>query len=181
MAEIHDLRSNEDQEKILASINERLDRLRAAPLPTEPAKAISSNMTREEMDAKLEAAEARNSAHYIDLQHKIEGLTAAITGERGVLAEMRDLREENKATLLQARQEGQFTRWTLFGIALAIIGTFIAVLAFGGDQFGSGKELGGSLSTLEAKIDQLQADRTASVAEPSPPAEQPPAAPPKGK
>jgi hypothetical protein len=122
-----------------------------ATLPGASAEPSLVGMTREEMDAKLEAVEARNEARYIDLQHKIGGLTAAITGDRGVLAEMTAMKADNKAT-----------RWTVIGTGIAVIGALIGILAFGGDQFGSGKELGASLSALETKIDQLQTGRTPS-------------------
>jgi len=112
-------------------------------------------MTREEMDAKLEAVEARTEAKIAEVNASIQRLADAIIGDRGLISEVRELKVSNKESIAQARSEGQFTRWTLFGIALAIIGTFIAVLAFGGDQFGAGKELGSSITNIESKVDAL--------------------------
>lgn len=104
-------------------------------------------MTREEIQAKLEAVEARSDT-------KFEKINASIEKVAGIVER---LSEEVQRTSYQARADNQFTRWTLAGIALAIIGTFIAVLAFGGDQFGAGRELGGSLSQIEAKMDRIEA------------------------
>lgn len=142
----------------------------AKPLQGAVADATSLDMTREELDAKLEAAEARSETRFTDLHHQIAALTNAITGDRGVLAEIREMKADNATTRILARQEGQFTRWTLFGIAVAIIGSFIAIVAFGGDQLGAGRELGAAIASIEAKLESQSKVAPPEPAAPSQPA-----------
>jgi hypothetical protein len=116
------------------------------------ADDMSNAMTREEIDAKLSAVEARTETRFVELNAKIDRLAdnfaSAITGDRGVLAEMKELRSDNKAT-----------RWavvgTVIGTGIAVIAALIGILAFAGDQFGAGRELGVSLAELSEKIDRV--------------------------
>lgn len=82
-----------------------------------------SDPTREEIDAKLVAAEARAETRFIELSGKIDRLTdlvttsvGQLTGEVGrVRSEMRDVKDDNKNT-----------RWT---IVITVIVTILAALA----------------------------------------------------
>ena len=150
-----------------APINTRRPRSTASAAPVaatglqrKAPRSTSDDMTREEMDAKLDAthqridaSEARIETRFVELGSKIDTLSTAITGERGVLSEMRDLRADNKSTRLTIIATGVAT-------VVSIIAALISVLAFGGDQFSAGRDLGGSLGQLDAKMNRIEAGQT---------------------
>lgn len=86
-------------------------------LPPAAAKGtpMSDHPTHRELDAKLEAVEARAQTHFAELRNDIKNLTSAITGEHGVVAQMRDIKADNKNTRVT--------------IAITVIGATLAALA----------------------------------------------------
>jgi hypothetical protein len=56
-------------------------------------------MTREEIEAKLEAVEARTETRFVELSGKIDRLGEILTGGRGVLAQMAALRTDTFAQM----------------------------------------------------------------------------------
>ena len=63
-------------------------------------------MTREETEARLEAAEARSETRFVELSGKIDRLGEIITGDHGLIAQVNSLRSESKA-------DNKVTRWTV--------------------------------------------------------------------
>jgi methyl coenzyme M reductase beta subunit len=76
-------------------------------------------MTREEMDARLEAAEARSETRFVELSGKLDRLGEILTGDHGVLSQMNSLRVEVKA-------DYKATRWT---IMITMISSILAAAA----------------------------------------------------
>ena len=70
-------------------------------------------MTREEIEAKLEAVEARTETRFVELSGKIDRLGEILTGERGVLAEMAALRMDTFAQMTALKADNSTTRWTV--------------------------------------------------------------------
>jgi hypothetical protein len=62
-------------------------------------------MTREEIEAKLEAVEARTETRFVELSGKIDRLGEILTGERGVLAQMAALRTDIFAQMAALRTD----------------------------------------------------------------------------
>ena len=98
---------------------------------------MSDTLTREEHDAKLEAAEARTDARFAGLR----GEFAELRGEFGELrGELGELRGELRAVDGKlATLPNTFTVVTaILGTGLAIFAGVLATLAFGGGLFGQG-------------------------------------------
>ncbi len=76
-------------------------------------------MTREEMDARLEAVEARSETRFVELSGKLDRLGEILTGDHGVIAQMNSLRAENRA-------DNKATRWT---IMITTISSILAAAA----------------------------------------------------
>jgi hypothetical protein len=76
-------------------------------------------MTREEMDARLEAVEARTETRFVEVSGKLDRLSEILTGDHGVIEQMNSLRAENKA-------DNRATRWT---IMITMISSILAAAA----------------------------------------------------
>ncbi|MGR4866432.1 hypothetical protein [Caulobacter sp. LARHSG274] len=76
-------------------------------------------MTREEMDARLEAAEARSETRFVELNSKLDRLGEILTGDQGFIAQMNALKAENKA-------DNKATRWT---VVITMITSILAAAA----------------------------------------------------
>lgn len=100
-----------------------------ADLHPESTPATSTDMTREEMDAKLQAAEARIEA----TEHRID---AALTR-------------------MEARISHLPSTWAMIGTtftaSVAIVGLILGVLAFGGDRFDGGVQLASTSAETAAR------------------------------
>ena len=149
------------------SIGPRTEAQKLKPLRRDSSSSTLEDMTREEIEAKLEAVEARSDTKFEKINASVERVAEIV--ERLALDVQR--------TSEQARADSLFTRWTLAGIALAIVGTFIGVLAFGGDQFGAGRDMGSALAALDAKMDRIEASQADAAK--SPQAKPPPITAPK--
>lgn len=103
-----------------------------------------AEMTREEIDAKIAASEARNAT----------GLERAMGEVRTEFAALR-----GAIQTLDAKVSALPGRWELaafiIGTAIALFAAILSVLAFGGDNFSVGRDVGEQLGTLSAKIDGL--------------------------
>jgi hypothetical protein len=82
-------------------------------------------MTREEIEAKLEAVEARTETRFVELSGKIDRLGEILTGERGVLVEMA-LRMDTFAQMTALKADNRTTRWT---VAVTMITSVLAAAA----------------------------------------------------
>jgi hypothetical protein len=76
--------------------------------------------TREEIDAKLGAVEARAETRFVELSSKIDRLADSVTAlNTGVTGQLADVRRE-------ARAENLFTRWT---VVIAVVTSLIGAVA----------------------------------------------------
>lgn len=128
------------------------------------------DMTRDELDARMEAMEARSDARFERLFAELRASNAELRSEiqtstaesRGSYAELRgdirSLRVDMNARIdaLAARSVDKVTAAGLLAAAVALI---FSLVAYGGDQFGAGREVSTAIAALDAKIDRIGADR----------------------
>lgn len=104
-----------------------------------------SDMTREEIDAKIAASEARTET---GLERAIGEVRAEFTALRGDIRELK-ASSAGKGTVIITGVTSVIT------ILLGLASLLYAMLAYGGDRFDSGRELGGQLAEVNAKLDKL--------------------------
>lgn len=127
------------------------------------------DMTREELDSKLEALEARSDA-------KFERMFAHMqTSHADLRAELR-VELQGLSAKIDALAARSVDKVTAAGLLVGAIALIFSMIAFGGDQFGAGREVGVAIAALDAKIDRLQASSPSPAVTPAP---SPPAAAPK--
>lgn len=118
-------------------------------------------MTREELDAKLEALEARSDAKFermfAHMQTSFAELRAELQTSNGALSA--------KIDTLAARSVDKITA---AGLLLAAIALVFAMIAFGGDQFSAGREVSTAIAALDARIDHMR-DSLPAASSPSAP------------
>ena len=123
------------------------------------------SMTREEIDAKhraiearIEASEARLSSSLADIRADLRSTTSEIA------ASIRVLDGEIAASIrvLDGKIAGLPSRWTLFSTVftgvLTIVAGILAAMALAGDRFDTGLDLGGQMFETKQTVDQLSAD-----------------------
>ena len=79
-------------------------------------------MTREEMDARLEAVEARSETRYVEINSKLDQLRDALIGDHGFFKQMSELKIEVNAL----KADNKTTRWT---IVISLITSIMAATA----------------------------------------------------
>ena len=97
---------------------------------TSPKSPLSSSrsgsrvdvMTREEMDARLEAVEARSETRYVEINSKLDQLRDALIGDHGFFKQMSELKIEVNAL----KADNKTTRWT---IVISLITSIMAATA----------------------------------------------------
>lgn len=83
-------------------------------------------------------------------QAKAEGETALAVAMGEVRAEFAALRGDIKAL------PGTWTLLgSIFGTGLVVVGLVLAALAYGGDNFNTGRDVGGQMAQINAKLDRL--------------------------
>lgn len=96
--------------------------------------------TREEIDAKLAATEARIETKLTALESKFDLIATKIDYAIGQISSSQEVvqktadRAENAA--LRAEEITHSTRWNMIFLALAVVASVIATLAFGAQMFG---------------------------------------------
>ena len=112
------------------------------------------DMTREELDAKLEALEARSDAKFERMYAQMQ------TAHADFRIEMREVHAGLSAKIdaLAARSVDKITA---VGMLIGAIALVFAMISFGGDQFVAGREVGVAIAALEARVDRLQANQSA--------------------
>ncbi|MDR6954894.1 hypothetical protein J2X65_004270 [Ancylobacter sp. 3268] len=120
---------------VLQQIPDRVrgqENVRNAPsLPSTEQDATSSDMTREEMDAKLEAAEARTDTKFAELLGEVKAMRAELSGDMKSIG----------ARLDHVERATSGVRLNIWLAAVAVLGLAIAAMAYGGQQFGLGADL----------------------------------------
>nr|WP_295112490.1 hypothetical protein [uncultured Caulobacter sp.] len=122
-------------------------------------------MTREELDAKLEALEARSDAKFERMFAHLQTSHADLRSE--LRAELQTSFSELSAKI-DALAARSVDKVTAVGMLIGAIALIFSMIAFGGDQFGAGREVGVAIAALDAKIDRLQANPSSSAVTPAP-------------
>ncbi len=114
------------------------------------------------MDAKIAAAEARTDAKFAELKGDVRAFSQKLDD---VLADVRQSKMEIASARDSIASEGRVTRFTYVfttvGLCLALIGTVVGILSYGGDRFAQGNENAAAISaqiqsTLAPVIEALQ-------------------------
>ncbi len=78
--------------------------------------------TREEIDAKLQAAEARTEARFVSLDGKLDLVLNQISGFNDQVRDLKaEIKNDVKELRSEVRSENKTTRWTVFAIAVAAL------------------------------------------------------------
>ena len=119
------------------------------------------DMTREELDAKLEALEACSDS-------KFERMFAQMqTAHADLRIELRESHAELSAKI-DALAARSVDKVTAVGMLIGAIALVFAMISFGGDQFVVGREVGVAIAALEARVDRLQSNPPSPAAAPAP-------------
>lgn len=96
-----------------------------------PESAPMSNpISREEIDAKMEAVEARVETRFVDLTNKVERLTSSVETLNSTLAATGNaVTSQSAATQKEVRDQNNLTRWTIIGLAVAALTLIVATQA----------------------------------------------------
>ncbi|MBB2963764.1 hypothetical protein [Methylobacterium sp. R2-1] len=135
-------------------------------LEVETAKADSRMATdREYTDLKLEAAEARGEARFIELNGKLDRIIDSLSATANSLS---TAREEARALRDEVRQDYRSTRTTIivtvFSTAIALAALLMAIVTYGDAIFGRGM----SVRDVVSSVVKEQAEKN------SPPKSSPP-------
>lgn len=165
-------------EKFLAQLQEQQRRAEAegAALGPKAYDERVSTFGREELDAKLQAVEARMDARVASIEGKIDTMLARIEGAQSAHAvrfdhlagQMTDVREDVRAS----RQEAKSYR---IQIVLALIATGVGIVFGLGsinaslfETFGVGRGAGSEFGSLTEKVEQLRKEAEAAKSVPPP-------------
>jgi hypothetical protein len=92
--------------------------------------SVSNPVSREEIDAKLEAVEARVETRFVDLTNKVERLTSSVEALNVTLTTTGNaVASESIATRKEVRDQNNLTRWTIIGLAVAALSLIVATQA----------------------------------------------------
>jgi|ERR1700722_13703098 len=90
------------------------------PLQTAGAKATMPDMTREEIDAKLELVEAKTQTRFVELSAKLDRVLESNNANSAMVTkELSRVHTEIKEARAEVRRDNNFTRWTIAGIVVA--------------------------------------------------------------
>ena len=139
-----------------------------ASLKTEQETHTFPSMTREEIEAKIAAAEARTDAKFVEMMGELKASRAEFTGamqasHATLLGEIKAVGERVAGVegTLSARMGAveratAGTKTTIIITGIAIFAAVVAAIAWGGDEFGRGSEMGQLIdSRIDAKLDHL--------------------------
>ncbi|DBA08797.1 hypothetical protein [Pseudomonas aeruginosa] len=171
--------------RVIKSIeaNQGVSHLHAIPLYTQPMNDIS----REELDAKLDATNARVEARLSSFESSIRDTLAGVREDSAaVRAELGEMRGELKAINvdLSYLRSLKSSIWSAAGVTIASviagIGVVIGTLAYGVSTFDSGRETSALIQEAKQQasetrqlLEQIRTERL------TPPDDQPPVAQPK--
>lgn len=101
--------------------------------------SIMSNPTREEVAAQFEATEARIETKLVSLEGKFDLTAAKIDNALSQIASSQKVAQETakraETAATNALAANISNRWNVLFIALAVVGTVIAMFAFGAQMF----------------------------------------------
>lgn len=133
-------------------------------LPTEEARSVNSDITREEINAKLEATEARMDARVAGMSAKLDVALAEMQADREVnnvrfasmAGDIGEIKRELSDT--HSRLDARFRTviGNVWGAAVITITLVGATLAIAISSFDSGRETSKSIAEATAQMKQLQ-------------------------
>jgi hypothetical protein len=147
----------------------------AKPAHQSGGNIMADNPSREEIQDKIAASEARTEARVVRLEGKIDTLVATIGGRMDVLASKIDAlndkasaaqadnlqtRSEIQAYNLQTRSEiSESRRWTMgttIVVGLALAGLIVGMLTYGDEMVGRGMTVRDLVQTTIKELQQAQ-------------------------
>lgn len=138
---------------------------------------MSAAITKDLLDARLEAIEARMDARVAGMSSKLDTALAEIRADRETntirLAAMTDSIKDVKDQVNEVKEQGKSLRGSVWGAAVATITIVAAIVAFGISAFDSGRETSKSIAEATVRMEKLQAQIEAQAkAQQSPPTQQ---------
>lgn len=130
-------------------------------VPTEEKTSVSTNITREEISAKLEATEARMDARVAGMSAKLDTVLAEMRADRDAnsirfSAVAKDI-SDIKGDLSESKAQFRTVVGNVWGAAVATITIVAAIVGFGISAFDSGRETSKSIAEATARMEKLQA------------------------
>lgn len=134
-------------------------------------------VTKDLLDARLEAIEARMDARVAGMSSKLDTALAEIRADRETntirFAAMTDSIKDVKEQVNEVKEQGKSLRDSVWGAAVATITIVAAIVAFGISAFDSGRETSKSIAEATVRMEKLQAQIEAQAkAQQSPSAQQ---------
>jgi hypothetical protein len=152
-------------EVVLASAKQAAELISAERTPEQGGNIMADNPTRDEIQDKIAASEARTEARVARLEGRIDTLVATIGGRIDVLGSKIDALGD-KASAAQAdsretRSEiSESRRWVIGAIivvGVALAGLIVAMATYGDAMFGRGMNVRDLVQTTIKELQQLQA------------------------
>ena len=139
---------------------------------------MQPEITKDLLDARLEAIEARMDARVAGMSAKLDTALAEMRADRETntirFAAMTDSIKDVKEQVNEVKEQGKSLRGSVWGAAVATITIVAAIVAFGISAFDSGRETSKSIAEATVRMEKLQAQIEAQAkAQQSPPALQP--------
>ena len=92
----------------------------AEPTTRYESEGVMTGVTREEIDAKFEAAEARSETRFVELNNKIDRIADSISSLNSVITrEVTNIRSDLSSLRGEVKEDYKFTRWTIIGAIVA--------------------------------------------------------------
>ena len=117
-----------------------------------PGDATSTPMDGDLVDAKIAASEARTDAKFAELRGDMRaGFSDIRTEFASILGEIKEMRADIGGRLDHVEKATTGLRANIWFAAIAAVGLVAAILAWGGDQFGRGLEIGRSAPQAQSQ------------------------------
>ncbi len=152
-------------EDVLASAKQAAEHFSAERTPEDGGNIMADNPTREEMQDKIAASEARTEARVARLEGKIDTLVATIGGRIDVLGSKIDaLGDKASAAQADSRETrsaiSESRRWvigTIIVVGVALAGLIVTMATYGDAMFGRGMNVRDLVQTTIKELQQAQA------------------------
>jgi len=92
-------------------------------------RPVMPDISREEIDVKLELVEARTETRFVELNSKLDRLLDANTSFREIVSsEFVRINKDLKDSRQEVKRENSATRWTIVGVVIASVLTAVAAI-----------------------------------------------------
>lgn len=123
-----------------------------------------SNLTREELDAKLAATEARMDARFSGMSSKLDATLAEMRADReannirfvSMANAINDIKIDLKSASVESTEQFKSVKGNVWGAAVATITVVGATLAIAIASFDSGRETSKNIEQATARMEKLQ-------------------------